>query len=47
MLMRHYMTEVSFKERGNRVAMTKVFRAIPAATARKRDERSAVGERPA
>lgn len=27
MLMRHYMSEVAFSERGNTVAMTKVFRA--------------------
>jgi serine/threonine-protein kinase RsbW len=29
MLMRHYMTEVAFNERGNRVTMSKVFRAGP------------------
>lgn len=35
MLMRHYMTEVSFKERGNTVAMTKVFRSHPSSNGKK------------
>jgi serine/threonine-protein kinase RsbW len=29
MLMRHYMSDVCFRGRGNTVAMTKVFRAAP------------------
>jgi len=35
MLMRHYMTEVAFNERGNSVAMSKVFRASPASNGKK------------
>jgi serine/threonine-protein kinase RsbW len=35
MLMRHYMTEVAFKDRGNTVAMTKVFRSSPSSNGKK------------
>ena len=35
MLMRHYMTEVAFNERGNSVAMSKVFRAAPSCNGKK------------
>lgn len=35
MLMRHYMTEVAYNERGNSVAMSKVFRASPSANGKK------------
>jgi serine/threonine-protein kinase RsbW len=35
MLIRHYMTEVAFNERGNSVAMSKVFRAGPGGNGKK------------
>lgn len=35
MLMRHYMTDVAFNERGNSVAMSKVFRAGPGGNGKK------------
>jgi len=35
MLMRHYMTEVAFNERGNDVIMSKVFRASPGSNGKK------------
>jgi serine/threonine-protein kinase RsbW len=35
MLMRHYMNEVAYNERGNTVTMSKVFRAGPSANGKK------------
>jgi serine/threonine-protein kinase RsbW len=35
MLMRHYMTEVSFSARGNTVTMSKVFRTAPSSNGKK------------
>ena len=35
MLMRHYMTDVAFNERGNVVTMSKVFRAGPSSNGKK------------